>query len=418
MTNERSSLSEEARRRGLLVMLADTFLMWGGFFMVIPLISVHYVDTLGWAAASIGLVLGVRQVTQQTLTLVGGAAADRLGARGLIAAGMLVRALSFAGMAFADSFALLLFSAFMAAVGGALFDSPSSAAIAALTRPDDRNRYFTVLGVVRGLGLTLGPLAGALLLRFDFALVALVAGGCFLLAFVVTLLFMPPVQVATERNDLTYGIRLALADQRFMALTLLLMGYWFMWVQLTISLPLTARALSGTADAVSWVYALNAIMSLVLQVPLMRLAERWMRPLPILVLGTALMALGLGTVAAAETIVVLLACVALFSLGALLAVPSQQTVAADLANPAALGSYFGVSALALAFGGGIGNVAGGLLYEFAQARGVPAAPWLAFCAIGLVSAAGLLVLHRRLRGGRLGEGVTLPSTSPHPSIKD
>jgi hypothetical protein len=48
-------------------------------------------------------------------------------------------------------------SALMAAIGGALFDSPSSAAMVALTRPDERNRYFAVLGVVRNLGMSLGP---------------------------------------------------------------------------------------------------------------------------------------------------------------------------------------------------------------------------------------------------------------------
>ena len=42
------ALSEATRRRGLIVILIDTFFMWGGFFMVIPLISVHYVYDLGW----------------------------------------------------------------------------------------------------------------------------------------------------------------------------------------------------------------------------------------------------------------------------------------------------------------------------------------------------------------------------------
>ena len=67
-------LSDAARRRGLIAILGDTFFMWGGFFMVIPLISVHYVDDLGWPAASIGLVLAARQLTQQGLTLPGGTA--------------------------------------------------------------------------------------------------------------------------------------------------------------------------------------------------------------------------------------------------------------------------------------------------------------------------------------------------------
>ena len=41
---------------GLLVLLISTFFAWGGFFLIIPMISVHYVDQLGWSAASIGLV--------------------------------------------------------------------------------------------------------------------------------------------------------------------------------------------------------------------------------------------------------------------------------------------------------------------------------------------------------------------------
>ena len=37
------TLDRAARRRGLGVLLLDSFLMMGGFFMLIPLISVHYV---------------------------------------------------------------------------------------------------------------------------------------------------------------------------------------------------------------------------------------------------------------------------------------------------------------------------------------------------------------------------------------
>jgi hypothetical protein len=52
----------------------------------------------------------------------------------------------------------------------------------------------------------------------------------------------------------------------------------------------------------------------------------------------------------------------------------------------------------LAVGGGLGNLGGGLLYDLGRAWGAPELPWLAFCAVGLVSAAGLGLLHRRLRG--------------------
>ena len=388
-------LSPTARRRGLIALLVDTFFMWGGFFMVIPLISVHYVDGLGWSAAAIGLVLAVRQLTQQGLTVVGGMLADRVGAKWLICAGLLLRAAGFAWMAAATTFPLLLLTATLAALGGALFDSPKSAAIAALTDERNRPRFYALQGAISGVGMAVGPLAGALLLPYDFALVALGAAFCFLITFLVTLLFLPPVRVASGDRGLTEGIALALRDRRFMLFNLLIMGYWFMWVQLSIALPLEARALAGTAAAVSWVYALNSGMSIALQYPLIRLAMRWLDASAILVLGMLLMALGLGLVAFAGGVAALLACVACFSLGALLVAPSQQTVTAELANPAALGSYFGVAALALALGGGLGNLAGGALYGLGRQLGAPALPWLVFAAVGLLAAGGLAALQRR-----------------------
>src|SRR5215510_3554624 len=205
-----TTLSAAARRRGLNAILGDTFFMWGGFFMVVPLISIHYVDDLGWSATSIGLVLAVRQLTQQGLTLPGGMLADRFGVKWLICGGMLLRAAGFACMAWANTFPLLVASAMLAAIGGSLFESPRSAAIAALTNATNRARYYSLMGVIGGLGMTLGPLLGALLLRTDFSVVALVSSSCYIATFLLTALLLPPVQVADQNRGLTYGIGLAL----------------------------------------------------------------------------------------------------------------------------------------------------------------------------------------------------------------
>jgi DHA1 family multidrug resistance protein-like MFS transporter len=218
------TLTEAERQRGLRVLLASTFFSWGGFFLVVPLISVHYVDQLGWAAASIGLVLAVRQFTQQGVTTLSGVLADRLGARGLIASGMLVRAAGFVLMARAESYGLLMLSAIVAALGGALFESPKAAAIAALMTEVDRPRYFALSGVVSGLGVTIGTQTGALLLRVDFAAVSLAGAGCFFLLFWLILLLLPPVRVAHETGSLGRGLRLALSDRPFVTFQVVMMG--------------------------------------------------------------------------------------------------------------------------------------------------------------------------------------------------
>src|SRR5262249_28671796 len=147
----------------------------------IPMISVHFVDGLGWSAGAVGLVLAARQLFQQGLTLFSGALADRLGAKPLIVIGMVVRAMGFAAMGFAGTYVLLMAAAVIAAIGGALFESPRSAAVVALTDESERSAYFAKTGVVAGLGITAGTQLGAFLLNVDFRSVALVAAASYLL---------------------------------------------------------------------------------------------------------------------------------------------------------------------------------------------------------------------------------------------
>ncbi|HEX8218432.1 MAG TPA: MFS transporter [Chloroflexia bacterium] len=397
-----NEISEASKRRGLFSLLITTFFMWAGFFMVIPLMSVYYVDKLGWAAASIGLVLAVRQFTQQGLTPISGMLADRVGAKALILTGVLLRVVGFAALAWADTFPLLLLSTLLAALGGSMFDSPRSAAIAALTNKENRSRFYSLTGMVNNLGLIVGTQVGALLLPVSFDVVALGAALCFLATFFVTLFMLPAVRVSSRDPEeaaggMTDGLRKALHDKPFMMYNWLLVGYWFMWVQISISLPLAAKGLGGGDETISWIFAINSVLTIAFQYPLIRFASKRLRPLPTLVLGVGTMSLGLGSIALANSIPALMGCVVLYALGGLFASPMQQTVTAELADPRSLGSYFGVNSLALALGGGLGNLSGGLLYDLGKQLAFPELSWLVFCAVGLAATTGLFLLASYLR---------------------
>lgn len=402
------SLTPAMRRRGLVALLVSTFFAWGGFFLVIPLIAVHYVDQLGWTAASIGLVLAVRQFSQQGLTTLFGVVSDRVGPKPLICAGMLVRAIGFAAMAAADSYPRLMVSAVLAALGGALFESPKAAAIAALTEPATRQRFFALAGVVSGLGVTLGTQAGALLIRADFAAVAFVSAACYVVIFVVVAVMLPPVRVASAGAAMGAGLGLALRDRRFLLFLGLLAGYWFAWTQFSLTLTLAATEIAGTESAVAWIYGVNAAITVGLGYALPRVLERRLTPLAMLAIGTAVTAVGLGLVGLATGVAGVLVAAAVFSVGSVLARPGEQTVTADLADPAARGSYFGVAALSLAVGGGLGNVLGGVIYDAGQRSGMPALPWLVFCLVGLAAAAGFRLLRHRFEP----TGVESPAGHP------
>ena len=391
------------RRRALAVLLISTFFAWGGFFMVIPLLSIHYVDGLGWAAASIGVVLAVRQFTQQGLATVSGVIADRVGAKPPMLLGMALRAGGFAAMGFAGSFGLLLATATISALGGAFFESPRAAAIAALTTEAERPRYYSLTGVAGGLGTAGGTQLGVLLLQADFRLVSLAAAASYLIILVMLWLFLPPVRVAQAGAGLLSGIGLALADRPFMGYTLLMIGHYFLAAQFYIALPLVTVVVLGGTEGLLWVYAVNSVISVLFAYPLPRLLARYLSPAASLILGnsvTALGLLGIGLGLFAGP-VMLVSGVALFAAGLVVVRPNDQTVLAGLASPVALGSYFGVAMLSLGLGGGIGNAASGWLYDRGLALGLPILPWLVCALIGLLTSAGLwwmmIVIGKRRR---------------------
>lgn len=383
-----AQLSSEAAKRGLLVLLISTFFAWGGFFLVIPMISVHYVDQLGWSAASIGLVLAARQFLQQGLTPFSGALADRFGAKPLILLGMAVRTVGFGAMAFAATYPVLMATAVVSAIGGALFESPRAAAIAALATEEERPAYYAKTGVMGGLGITFGTQIGAMLLGFDFRYVALAAAASYIILLVLLLVWLPPVKVA-EKGGAFRGLNLAFHDRYFLSYLSFSAGQQFMGAQFSITLPLAAVVIAGNASAVAWVYAVNSAVAVILGYPVPRLAERHFGARAALIIGVLLTALGLIMIGLSRETISLLVAVFVYSMGVVLVRPSEQTVVASLANPVALGSYFGVASLAVAFGGGLGNFAGGALYDLGDQLHMPALPWFIFAAVGLVAAAGL-----------------------------
>jgi MFS transporter, DHA1 family, multidrug resistance protein len=388
-------LNPASRARALYVLLAGTFLMWGGFFMVIPLIGLHFINDLGWAASSIGLILAVRQFGQQGLTVFGGALADKFGVRGLILAGLLVRAVGFALMGFATDFGTLMLASLLAALGGALFDSPRNAAIAALTEDQNRAKFYALGGVIGNLGMTIGPLVGTLLFKTSFTTVALVSAACYVFTLLLTSIFLPNVKTSSGKNtdNPFVGLGVVFKDSRFVLFTIFLMGYWLIWSQFSIAISLAAVAVAHNKDAISWVYTLNALISVILQYPVSRFLADRIKPMQAVVIGMALMALGIGSLVFATNIYLFLSSLVVLSFGGVVATPNMQTTTAELANPNLLGSYFGVNALSLAIGGGFGNLIGGTLYQTSLQLRTPWLPWVVFSSVGFLSAIGLAWLN-------------------------
>jgi len=372
-----------------LGLIFANFLMWSGFFAVIPLITVHFIGDLKWSAASVGLVLGVRQLSQQGLTVFGGAWADQIGSKPLILAGCLLRTVGFAGMGFAGSLPQLLAASLIAGLGGGLFDAPKNAAIIAVTRPEHRTRMFGLTSISGNLGMVTGPLIGAVLLGLGFRVAAVTSGSVYLLAALIMGVTLPWLRPRTEaRNSGLNGLKVAAGNRDFRRFTLVLIGYFVLSTQLNVLVTLKAVQLGGIG-ATGALYGLSAGLAVALQYPVLRFVETRLRTRVALVGAVSLVGLSLGLMAFATTFPALLACVVMYSLGTMTVYPSQQTLTARFAPPEHIGSYFGFSAISLGVGGAVGNVIGGALSDLGQRLGLSALPWLALFGVGLLTAVGL-----------------------------
>jgi len=377
--------AEQARRLGRRFIMLDNILVVFGFFCVFPLISLHFVDQLGWAAAAVGLALAIRQLMQQGLGLLGGSLADRYGAKPLIVGGMLLRAAGFAAMAEADSAAMLVFSCVLSGLGGTLFDPPRSALVIKLTRPVERNRFYTLLLMTESAAAVAGAMIGSWLLHFDFWWVGM--GGCavFVLAAAANLWLLPAYRVASGKTSPLASIRTVLGDRRYMQLVLTLSGYYVLGVQIMLLVPIVLKQMAGTPQVVGWLYAMETTLSLTLLYPLAKLGERHLSLAQRVLAGIALMSLSLLLMAWAGSLWLAMPLLALFYTGSLITEPAREALLAGYANSEARAGYSGTSRLGLALGGATGYLGGGWLLDLSRSLGLPALPWLMLATIGAIT---------------------------------
>ncbi|MEP8674193.1 multidrug efflux MFS transporter MdtH [Enterobacter hormaechei] len=375
----------QARSLGKYFLLVDNMLVVLGFFVVFPLISIRFVDQMGWAALMVGIALGLRQFVQQGLGVFGGAIADRFGAKPMIVTGMLLRAAGFATMAIAHEPWLLWFSCFLSGIGGTLFDPPRTALVVKLIRPQHRGRFFSILMMQDSAGAVVGALLGSWLLQYDFRLVCATGAVLFILCALFNGLFLPAWKLSTVKAPVREGLDRVLSDKRFVTYVLTLTGYYMLAVQVMLMLPIMVNDIAGTPAAVKWMYAIEACLSLTLLYSIARWSERRFRLEHRLMAGLLLMTLSMMPIGLVSSLQQLFMLICTFYIGSIIAEPARETLSASLADARARGSYMGFSRLGLALGGALGYTGGGWLFDAGKALHQPELPWVMLGMVGFMT---------------------------------
>ncbi|QHA03276.1 MFS transporter [Streptomyces broussonetiae] len=390
------------------LLMANQFAINLAFYMLMPYLAAHLSHGLGLAAWAVGLVLGVRNFSQQGMFLIGGTLADRFGYKAPIMAGCLLRTVGFGLLGWVDDLPALIAASATTGFAGALFN-PAVRAYLAAEAGERRVDAFAVFNVHYQAGMLLGPLVGLALLAADFRLVCTTAAAVFA---GLTLLQWRALPARERRSAGAAGIgvtaqwRSVVANRPFLLFATAMTGSYVLAFQVYLALPLAAAdALgSGGTAVTSGLFVVSASVAVAGQLRLTGWAkERW-RPEQALVRG--LVAMGFAFLplvfaprtAPAAVLGALLTAVVLLAAGAAVVYPFEMETVVALSGDRLVATHYGLYNTVSGLGITLGNLGVGALWDFALRHGAMWLTWTALTATGVGCAAAVTAL---AHGGRL-----------------
>lgn len=389
-----------------------------GFYMLMPYLAGYLAGPLGLAAWAIGLVLGVRNFSQQGMFIIGGTLADRLGFKPLIVSGCVLRTAGFGLLVVADSLPAVLVASAATGFAGALFNPAVRAYVAADAGPR-RVEAFALFNVFYQAGILAGPLVGLALMFVDFKMTAAAAALVFAGLTVAQLFALPQraVTSAQEKTSVLQDWRAVAANRSFLLFAAAMIGSYVLSFQVYLAMPLQARYLFPQSDSVvtAMIFVVSGVVAVIGQMRITRwFARRWGsgRSLAIGMLILALSFLPLivlpddqraGRVAAATA---LLIAAAVLAVGSAAVFPFEMDTVVSLAGNRLVGTHYGFYNTIVGVGILVGNLATGSLMHFTREAGRPELLWVLLTVIGLLSAVALYRLDVRGRLGSAPEAVT------------
>lgn len=383
------------------VLMINQFGINIGFYMLMPYLADYLAGPLGLAAWAVGLVMGVRNFSQQGMFFVGGTLADRFGYKPLIIAGCLIRTGGFALLVVAQSLPSVLIAAAATGFAGALFN-PAVRGYLAAEAGERKIEAFAMFNVFYQSGILLGPLVGLVLLALDFRITVLAAAGVFGLLTVAQLVALPQHRADSEREktSILQDWRVVVRNRPFLTLAAAMTGCYALSFQIYLALPMQASILMPRNQylLIAAMFAVSGLVAVGGQLCITRwFAVRWGAERSLVVGATILAAsfIPVAVIPNGQRFGVAVAVMALVLSASLLAVasaalfPFEMRAVVALSGDRLVATHYGFYSTIVGVGVLVGNLAIGSLMSAARRLNTDEIVWGGLILVGIVAVAGL-----------------------------
>jgi POT family proton-dependent oligopeptide transporter len=371
-----------------------------------------------------GLHFGIEQASSLTgmfggwvwfLAVVGGAIADRLGFRRALSLAYLILSFSYflLGSLGASWFApvrnavplasLVAFVLILPALGVALVKPSVVGTTARSSNPNVRSVGYSIYYTLVNVGSTLGPLLAGWEQDHGSApgLFHLAALSVFLMLFIVLLFFKEPRRAeggeAASLSQVGKNFLTVLSNPRFMLFLLIFTGYWIVFWQEFIALPLYISAYIDPKANTARILATDPIV-VILFTMLIGFVTKRMHAFHAIVLGTLISSVGWVLLIIHPSVWMAVATLVVVAIGEITQQPRYYDYISRLAPPDQQGTYMGFAFLPLGIGSFIaGKFSGWLMQHYGEELHQPKMVWWWVIGVGLVTTLLLWIYDKVVR---------------------
>jgi len=256
--------------------------------------------------------------------------------------------------------------------------STARAAIADITSREARSSALGVTFAMESLGLILGPVLAGFFSPYGLSVAAFVAAGIAGVCLALTAVVFPETRAQSDRLSAARpgageptpatlagpSLLVAVRDARTRMLVVVIFVVQLLIMMMWGTLALYARALFGfAASEMGYLSAFAALVGIVAQTGLLRLASRVVQARTILVVALGMMAAGLALLAVSSMPLVLLAGVGLMAAAFNVAMPTAVAVASRLTAERDQGKLMGTASSAISTASVLGPVVAGAIFS-------------------------------------------------------
>ena len=372
-------------------------------------------ETLQFPTEQTGALAGFFGGLVWFLPVFGGTLADRMGFRRALSVAYLILSCAYFLLgslgapwlgpvrASVPLVVLVAFVLALPALGVALVKPSVVGTTARSSKENVRSIGYSIYYTLVNIGGFFGPIVASYVHRhMKVENVFRVAALSVFLMFIAVLLFFhePRRHEETETATLAQAGRnfwTVFTNPRFMAFLLIFTGYWIVYWQLFLTLPLYVHAYVNVNADTELLLATGPLVVITLTIAINILTQR-MHALSAIIVGTLITSLAWTILIFWPTVTGVVVTLVVVALGEITQSPRYYEYISRLAPAGQQGTYMGFAFLPLGIGSLIaGPIGGWLLHHYGEVKHQPGVMWWVVIGVGVVTAALLWVYDKLVR---------------------